>query len=181
MPLALPRGTLIDLALPSEVVKASPAAAALAAAVSQAKWRSALGVHEGTVNSAAFSLDGSRIVTASWDKAAIPPLLDTFATQLVLPAARVAPVVHRAGEVALRHHRMETVAQRHSHPQEPAATGLITDVRLIRHDLEGGLGTRRSEARASARMRQGRRLGWGVATFRPLWGGFSHRKTCNYH
>jgi WD40 repeat protein len=59
-------GTSIDLALPSDVVKASPAAAALAAAVSAANWRSALG-HGGPVFSAAFSPDGSRIVTASGD------------------------------------------------------------------------------------------------------------------
>jgi WD40 repeat protein len=67
MPLACPRGTLIDLALPSEVVKASPAAAALAAAISQTNWHFALGGHEREVSSAAFSTDGSRIVTASED------------------------------------------------------------------------------------------------------------------
>ena len=49
---------------------ASPAAAALAAAVSQANWRFALGGHDGSVHSAAFSPDGSRIVTASADKTA---------------------------------------------------------------------------------------------------------------
>jgi hypothetical protein len=65
------RGTRIDLALPGDKTRASAAAAALAAAVSQTKWRFALGGHEGTVNSAAFSPDGSRIVTASWDKTAI--------------------------------------------------------------------------------------------------------------
>jgi WD40 repeat protein len=44
--------------------------AALAAAVSQANWRFALGGHDGIVVSAAFSPDGSRIVTASVDKTA---------------------------------------------------------------------------------------------------------------
>ena len=64
------RGTRVDLALPLDAVKASPAAAALAAAVSTAKWRLALGGHDGAVWSAAFSPDGSRIVTASMDKTA---------------------------------------------------------------------------------------------------------------
>jgi hypothetical protein len=59
-------GTHTDLALPSDVVKASPAAAALAAAVSAANWHSAL---KGQTT-AAFSPDGSRIVTSSWDKTA---------------------------------------------------------------------------------------------------------------
>jgi WD40 repeat protein len=63
-------GTRTDLALPSDVVKASPAAAALAAAVSAANWRSALGGHDDGLTSAAFSPDGSRIVTASMDKTA---------------------------------------------------------------------------------------------------------------
>src|SRR5215472_5923439 len=53
MPLAWPRATLIDLALPSEAVKASPAAAALAAAISQTNWHFALGGHEREVSSAA--------------------------------------------------------------------------------------------------------------------------------
>ena len=65
-------GTRTDLALPSDAVKVSPAAAALAAAVSQANWRFALGGHGGfTVTSAAFSPDGSRIVTASYKTARI--------------------------------------------------------------------------------------------------------------
>jgi energy-coupling factor transporter ATP-binding protein EcfA2 len=63
------RGASIDLALPSDAVKASPAGAALATAVSQANWRFALG-HDGGVHSAAFNRDGSRIVTASNDKTA---------------------------------------------------------------------------------------------------------------
>jgi hypothetical protein len=63
-------GSRIDLALPSDAVKASPAAAALAAAVSAANWRVALGGHDDTMYSAAFSPDASRIVTASDDKTA---------------------------------------------------------------------------------------------------------------
>jgi hypothetical protein len=65
-------GTRIDIDLgvsPTGPIKASPAAAALAGAVSEANWRFALR-HEGAVNSAAFSLDGSRIVTTSEDKTA---------------------------------------------------------------------------------------------------------------
>jgi hypothetical protein len=64
------RGTRIDLALPADKTRASPAAAALATAVSQANWRFALGGHDGAVSSAAFSPDGSRIVTASDDNTA---------------------------------------------------------------------------------------------------------------
>src|SRR5262245_37347943 len=64
------RGTRIDLALPADKTRASSAAAALAAAVSQANWRLALGGHDDYVTSAAFSPDGSRIVTASLDKTA---------------------------------------------------------------------------------------------------------------
>jgi hypothetical protein len=63
-------GTRIDLALPSDAVKTSPAAAALATAVSAANWRSALGGHDNIAWSAAFSPDGSRIVTAPNDKTA---------------------------------------------------------------------------------------------------------------
>src|SRR5262249_25370804 len=61
------RGTRIDLSLPSDVVKTSPANAALAAAVSLTNWRFALGGHDHRVVSAVFSPDGSRIVTASDD------------------------------------------------------------------------------------------------------------------
>src|SRR5262249_19853944 len=64
------RGARIDLGLPADKTRASPAAAALAAAVSQANWRFALGGHNDTVRSAAFSPDGSGIVTASADKPA---------------------------------------------------------------------------------------------------------------
>jgi len=63
-------GTRIDLALPSDAVKASSAAATLAGAVSQANWRFVLVGHDGLVTSAAFSSDGKRIVTASGDKTA---------------------------------------------------------------------------------------------------------------
>jgi WD40 repeat protein len=64
------RGTRIDLGLPSNIANASLAAAALAAAVSQTNWRLALGANDIRVHSAAFSPDGSRIVTASEDKTA---------------------------------------------------------------------------------------------------------------
>src|SRR5262249_14463069 len=64
------RGTRIDVALPSDAVKASSAAAALAAGVSQANWLFVLDDHDGFVYSAAFSPDGTRIVTASDDKTA---------------------------------------------------------------------------------------------------------------
>jgi energy-coupling factor transporter ATP-binding protein EcfA2 len=64
------RGTRIDSALPRDALKASSATAALAAAVSQTHWRVGFGGHEGRVYSAAFSPDGSRIVTASEDKTA---------------------------------------------------------------------------------------------------------------
>jgi hypothetical protein len=64
------RGTRIDLALPSDAVKASSAAAALAAGVAEANWRFVLVGHTDLVTSAAFRPDGSRIVTASWDKTA---------------------------------------------------------------------------------------------------------------
>jgi WD40 repeat protein len=63
-------GTRVDLELPPGVVNTSPSAAALAAAVSQTKWRFVLGGDDGQVYSAAFSPDGSHIVTASADKTA---------------------------------------------------------------------------------------------------------------
>jgi hypothetical protein len=62
-------GTRIDLAVP-QAVKVSSATAALATAVSQANWRPGFGGHHRWVESAAFSPDGSRIVTASWDNTA---------------------------------------------------------------------------------------------------------------
>jgi len=64
------RGTGIDLALPADKTRGSPAAAALAAAVSQVNWRFTLGGHDSAVMRAAFSPDGSSIVTASLDKTA---------------------------------------------------------------------------------------------------------------
>src|SRR5262249_43989684 len=64
------RGTRIDLSLPADRTRVSPAAAILAAALSQANWRVTLGSHGDSVSSAAFSPDGSRIVTASGDKTA---------------------------------------------------------------------------------------------------------------
>jgi WD40 repeat protein/energy-coupling factor transporter ATP-binding protein EcfA2 len=63
------RGARIDLELPADVGKASPAAAELAALLSQI-WQIALVGHDDAVWSAAFSPDGSRIVTASEDKTA---------------------------------------------------------------------------------------------------------------
>jgi Tol biopolymer transport system component len=59
-------GTRIDLALPPDAVKASLAGAALAAAVSQVNWRRVLDGHDDAVTSAAFSPDGTRILTADW-------------------------------------------------------------------------------------------------------------------
>src|SRR5262249_11994489 len=64
------RGTRIDLALPADKTKASPAAGALAAAVSQANWRFALNGHDNALSSADFSPDGPRIVAASADNTA---------------------------------------------------------------------------------------------------------------
>ena len=62
-------GTSIDRALPSDAVEPSQAAASLAAAVSRANWRFDLGGYDRLI-SAAFSPDGSRIVTGSVDKTA---------------------------------------------------------------------------------------------------------------
>src|SRR5262249_40527570 len=64
------RGTRIDLALPADETRTSPATFALTAAVSEADWRFALGGHDSAPSSVAFSPDGSRIVTASKDKTA---------------------------------------------------------------------------------------------------------------
>jgi WD40 repeat protein len=63
-------GTRVDGALPAGIVTASPAAAELAATAWQSQWRLVLSGHAGAVNSAAFSPDGTRIVTASADKTA---------------------------------------------------------------------------------------------------------------
>jgi WD40 repeat protein/energy-coupling factor transporter ATP-binding protein EcfA2 len=63
-------GTRIDLTLPSSAIATSPAAAELAAGVSQSNWRFVLSGHNAIVFSAHFSPDGSRIVTASGDKTA---------------------------------------------------------------------------------------------------------------
>jgi WD40 repeat protein len=60
-------GTRIDLAIPSGAIVASPAAAQLAGTLFQIKWLFGIGGHEGSVLSAAFNHDGSRIVTASRD------------------------------------------------------------------------------------------------------------------
>ncbi len=63
-------GTRADLALPRGTVAKSLVAAQLAAAVWQAGWRVNLIGHEGVVFCAAFSRDGSHIVTASGDNTA---------------------------------------------------------------------------------------------------------------
>jgi hypothetical protein len=55
----------LGLALASNRVEISAPRAPLAAAVWQSGWRLTLGGHEASVNSAAFSPDGRRIVTAS--------------------------------------------------------------------------------------------------------------------
>jgi WD40 repeat protein len=60
-------GVRVDFALPRSIVISSPAAAQLAAVVSHADWSRAL---SGVVAFAAFSPDGTRIVTASVDKTA---------------------------------------------------------------------------------------------------------------
>ena len=63
------QGTRIDISS-SNAVKASQSIAALAAATSQANWGLALGGLEDRVHFAAFSPDGSRIVTWSSDNTA---------------------------------------------------------------------------------------------------------------
>ena len=63
-------GTSLDLSLPASTVKVSSAAAALAAAVSHANWSLTLTGGKAVLVLAAFSPDGSRIVTASSDKTA---------------------------------------------------------------------------------------------------------------
>jgi energy-coupling factor transporter ATP-binding protein EcfA2 len=64
------RGTSLALRLPADKARTVPAAAVLATALSQTGWRLTLVGHDGPLNSAAFSPDGSRIVTASEDKTA---------------------------------------------------------------------------------------------------------------
>jgi WD40 repeat protein len=63
-------GVRFDLALGQQASKGSRAAAALAALVSQTGWRLMLSGHDNLVASAAFSPDGSRIVSASFDRTA---------------------------------------------------------------------------------------------------------------
>jgi WD40 repeat protein len=58
------------LALEQDGAGVSAPRTALASAVWQSNWRVMLGGHESDVMSAAFSPDGTRIVTASWDKTA---------------------------------------------------------------------------------------------------------------
>ena len=61
-------GARVDLVAPSR--SSSRAAVELATTVSQSHWSRLLSGHEGAVQSAAFSGDGSRIVTASFDRTA---------------------------------------------------------------------------------------------------------------
>ena len=63
-------GTRIDLGLPGNIVTSSPAAVSFVATMDQIYWRRILSGHEGMITSAAFSPDGTRIVTASWDDTA---------------------------------------------------------------------------------------------------------------
>jgi WD40 repeat protein len=63
-------GVRLDLALGQQASKGSRAVAALAALVSQTGWRLMLSGHDNLVASAAFSPDGSRIVSASFDSTA---------------------------------------------------------------------------------------------------------------
>jgi WD40 repeat protein len=60
----------LNLGLKQNASSTSPANAALAAIVCQAGWLLTFSGHEDRLISAAFSGDGSRIVTASWDKTA---------------------------------------------------------------------------------------------------------------
>jgi hypothetical protein len=62
------QGTRIDLTLPVGTV--TRASAQLAATIEHADWRLMLRGHEGSLFSAAFSPDGTRIITASDDKTA---------------------------------------------------------------------------------------------------------------
>jgi WD domain, G-beta repeat len=60
----------LDLRLGKNALTASRASATLAVVVSRSDWRLLLGGDENAVNSAAFSPDGARIVTASGDNTA---------------------------------------------------------------------------------------------------------------
>jgi WD40 repeat protein len=63
-------GVNLDLGLNQRPIAASPASAALAVAVAQSRWRLILSGHTAQLSTSAFSPDGSRIVTASWDMTA---------------------------------------------------------------------------------------------------------------
>jgi WD40 repeat protein len=61
------KATRADLELPINTHSTSTAAAQLAASVWQASWCLSFGGHENYLTSAAYSPDGLRVVTASWD------------------------------------------------------------------------------------------------------------------
>src|SRR5207244_2205299 len=63
-------GVRLNLGYNKGQTKASPAEAELPTAVSQSGWRPVLSGHGDWVRSAAFSPEGSRVVTASWDMTA---------------------------------------------------------------------------------------------------------------
>jgi WD40 repeat protein len=60
----------LGLGLDPDATRPSPAGAELSSIVSQLGWRLALSGHKGSLNSAAFSPDGSHVVTTSSDKTA---------------------------------------------------------------------------------------------------------------
>jgi WD40 repeat protein/energy-coupling factor transporter ATP-binding protein EcfA2 len=62
------RGARVELALPADAVKTSSAGAAVTAALSQANWHLILGGPDAPAMTAAFSPDGSRIVTTSGEE-----------------------------------------------------------------------------------------------------------------
>jgi WD40 repeat protein len=64
------KATRADLELPINSLSNSTAAAGLVASVWRARWRVSFGGHENHLTSAAYSPDGSRVVTASWDNTA---------------------------------------------------------------------------------------------------------------
>jgi WD40 repeat protein len=95
--------------------------------------------HYDAVHSAECSSDGKRIVTASGDQTArvwnvfpdtqalvsqaekdVPRCLTTARRRTFFLPSEPPDLVHRDGEVALQHARMETMARRKARRQEPA-------------------------------------------------------------